>query len=316
MGGSSSKFDVPKHHDPDSLNVIMKDLRILHTELLPNAQQEKNAEELKNMDNWQLKKRELNLHLKELSENVKRLNDIRSQHEQEYRDTKTIAIQHENEGNLAKAKDMWDALKASLQKLCKKPGKLTEKDLNDRKKITALLAEEIMNLKASNARVKGKKTDNKPSVLASRREQRLKDRKARREDRRARGGGKGKAEEDFDLPEDQDMQSQPVTQQQQEFYDYADAKKEEQDEYLDDILKGMEELKEIGTEIGKNLELQGHMLEEVETKMDENIENLKTSNQRLKNLVDASGGATKWCPMMICFIILFALVGYIYQQVG
>jgi hypothetical protein len=50
---------------------------------------------------------------------------------------------------------MWEALKATLQKQIRKPGKnLTEKDLNDRKKLTALLAEEIMNLKNMNARVK------------------------------------------------------------------------------------------------------------------------------------------------------------------
>ena len=115
----------------------------------------------------------------------------------------------------------------------------------------------------------------------------------------------------------------------------------------------MEELKEIGTEIGKNLELQGHMLEEVEVKMDENIANLKSSSKwcecsrddvrvimsfvfsavcahesydqfaqlhaptdkKLKELIDESGGATKWCPYMICFVVLFALVAYIWKQV-
>lgn len=84
-----------------------------------------------------------------------------------------------------------------------------------------------------------------------------------------------------------------------------------QDELLDEILQGMTELKELGEDMNKHLKLQSEKLAEVDAKMDETIEEFKTANAGLQELLDKSGGLTRWCPMIMCLILLLALVGYL-----
>lgn len=53
------------------------------------------------------------------------------------------------------------------------------------------------------------------------------------------------------------------------------------------------------------------MLKEVDEKMDTTIREYKTANERLADILEQSGGLSRWCPMVICLIILLALIGYI-----
>lgn len=88
---------------------------------------------------------------------------------------------------------------------------------------------------------------------------------------------------------------------------------EEQDKMLAEIALGLDELKELATEANKHLTIQKAMLDQVDEKMDSTIKGFKTANQRLKTMLDESGGMSRWCPIMICMIVLLALVGYIFK---
>jgi len=50
-----------------------------------------------------------------------------------------------------------------------------------------------------------------------------------------------------------------------------------------------------------------------EQKMDGITEKLESRNEQIKKLLDASGGATRWCPVLILCVILMACIGYIYN---
>merc|ERR1719231_747210 len=98
--------------------------------------------------------------------------------------------------------------------------------------------------------------------------------------------------------------------QEQQFMDQVQVNIKEQDEMLDQISAGLAELKELSLDIGKTLDVQNGMLEELDTKMDATIDQYKSANSRLKDMLDQSGGMTRWCPRLTILLILVAVVGY------
>jgi len=101
----------------------------------------------------------------------------------------------------------------------------------------------------------------------------------------------------------------------QAFMEEKDTAIKEQDEILKEINKGLDDLLHMAEDINKTLKVQDAMLDELGEKIDNNIEAFKTANLKLKHLLKESGGLSRWCPILICFIILLALVGYIYSIV-
>ena len=55
------------------------------------------------------------------------------------------------------------------------------------------------------------------------------------------------------------------------------------------------------------------MLNQVEDKMDQVTVKYESANLRMNKLLDASGGISRWCPLIIAGIILLALLAYIYN---
>jgi len=137
--------------------------------------------------------------------------------------------------------------------------------------------------------------------------QKREERKAKRDKRRK---GKDGEDELDDLGTDKD--AAPMSAQEQAFMEQRDQAYVEQDEILDIISKGLDELLEIGEDINKTLVLQEHMLDEVEKKVERNIVLLQGANQRLKTMLEETGGLERWCPILILGIVLLALIGYIY----
>ena len=85
----------------------------------------------------------------------------------------------------------------------------------------------------------------------------------------------------------------------------------EQDEILDELSKSMDEIKAIATSINRGLKMQDVMLHKVDDKIDSATEKLTTANTRLHEILESNGGMSRWCPIIICLIVLIALVGYI-----
>lgn len=107
------------------------------------------------------------------------------------------------------------------------------------------------------------------------------------------------------------FEERPVSAQEQAFLDQVEENYQEQDEMLDEIGRGLEELKHISVDMNKHLKLQEQMIADVDEKMDTVNRDMKTANARLHDIFEESGGMSRWCPMIVCLILLLALIGYI-----
>jgi len=297
------------------LEVMLTDLRQIKGELLGQEMDEKRLEEMKGFDDFQKKKHALNLFLAETRKEVERLVEMKKNlGEEKDRDTNTIKLESANRKKLQEAIGMFNEIKKQLMADLKKheagKSKLEAKDIEDRKTMVALFAREIQDLTKKNSRVKPIAQEEESELAKSRREarkQKKEEEKARRE-RRRKGKKSGEAEEPEEEP-------QPMTAEEQAFMQQHDQNLKDQDELLDEISKGMDELKQIGLDMNKTLTIQNQMLDVIEEKVDKNIEKLKNANKRLKDIMEQSGGMTVWCPRLVCIIILLALVGYIFNLV-
>jgi len=208
---------------------------------------------------------------------------------------------------------MWNDLKTILIKDEKKK-KADQGELANRKKMIALLGEEIVELSNKNSRVKHVKTADELQ-LETKRDEAARQKREKRTNRRARRGRKGGKDDGKDggggddLADELDA-AQPISLQEQEFMDKVDANVAEQDEILGQISKGLDELKDIGLEMNKTLAVQAAMIDEIDTKIDKTIDKFKSGNERLKYILEQSGGLSRWCPMIICLCLLLGLIGY------
>jgi len=106
----------------------------------------------------------------------------------------------------------------------------------------------------------------------------------------------------------------PLTEQEQKFVQEVDEAKAEQDQMLDEIMKGMTDLKAIAIDMNTSIKTTAAMADEIGKAMDDTIDKFDSANKRLQDILEESGGLSRWCPMLICFIILIALVGYMFQM--
>lgn len=88
----------------------------------------------------------------------------------------------------------------------------------------------------------------------------------------------------------------------------------EQDKILDVINADLVELKSIAEAMNKQLVIQHAVMDAVSDKIDKQIDTFETTNKRLQEILEQTGGCSRWCPIMMCLVILVALVGYIYQS--
>lgn len=306
------------------IGVIVADLKKMKVALVGEDGDgtELTEEELKTMDKFQKKKRELNLALKRLREDTAKLTELRRAKGDEP-DKNVIALMAENNKTIQTSGEAWKELKRILQddsKNEKMAKKLGEKELSNRTRTIELLGQEICNLTALNSRVKdsGPKNTEELTQSTNKLDSVKKDssRKTDRQNRRKERRGGGKADKDGAIKlDDTDFRDvTPSSPQEQKFMDQVQANVAEQDEMLDEISKGLDELKELSLDMNKQLTMQNAMINEVSDEMDKTIEKFKTANGRLKDILDDQGGMTRWCPMIICLCLLLALAGYLFNM--
>jgi len=278
---------------------------------------------LKTMDKFQKKKRELNLALKRLRDDSAKLSELRKAKGDE-RDKNVIGLMAENNKVIQSCGEMWKELKQILQDDTRNPKMaktLGEKELNNRNRTIQLLGQEICDLTALSNRVKDSgpknidelttatnKIESKKDAGRKERTDRLNKRKERR------GGGKTGKGGAMELDDGDIRDVTPASAQEQKFMDQVQVNVGEQDEMLDEIAKGLDELKELSLDMNKQLTLQNTMITEVGDEMDKTIEKFKTANGKLKDILDDNGGMTRWCPMIICLCLLLALAGYLFNM--
>jgi hypothetical protein len=83
----------------------------------------------------------------------------------------------------------------------------------------------------------------------------------------------------------------------------------DQDIILKQIEDGLDDLLNLARDINKELGVQKIMLDDVDNIMEENIVKLKTANKKLKDILDKSGGTSRWVPIIMLTIISLAIVG-------
>lgn len=286
------------------LNVMVKDLREMKTYLLGD-EPEANSEEMKGMDDFEKNKLKLSSLIHNLKQSINELEELRQKKDK--RDVSVISKQNENHKQLIDAKNLWLRLKDAFEKQAKKK-KLDKEVLEDRKKMLELFGQELMRMEEQNTNIRTVADGTVTNI--ERNQLRSAERAARRAARKQKTDGKG-GKKDGD---EEDGSAVPLSQQDQIFFEEKRQTDEKIDGLLDVISQGLGELKEIASDINRNLDLQNEMLEEVDKKIDGTIENYISANQRLKKLLaDTTGGATTWCPILIAIIILLGLIAYIYN---
>jgi len=308
--------------DTRKIGVIVADLKKMKVALVgeDGDGNELSEEELKTMDKFQKKKRELNLALKRLRDDSAKLTELRKAKGDE-RDKNVIALMSDNNKLIQSCGEAWKELKQILQsdsRDTKMVKSLGEKELSNRNRTIQLLGQEICDLTAINNRVKDSGPKNIDELTTttnnyeSKKDAGRKERTDRLNKRKERRGGKNGDHQNLEDGDVRDVT--PASAQEQKFMDKVQANVGEQDEMLDEISKGLDELKELSLDMNKQLTLQNTMIVEVGDEMDKTIEKFKTANGRLKDILDDQGGMTRWCPMIICLCLLLALAGYLFNM--
>jgi len=296
------------------ISVMLTELKKLKAELLPSAEEE----ELKGFDDFQKCKHGLNVQLRDLRKDLQDYQERAKSQKEETKDAVSIKLQQKMHNELKQVMSSWEQLKELLVKDEKKKGskRLPDGELASRRKALQVLGEEIKDLtpKISGGFIARTEEERQ---MAERVEKRKAEREAKLKGKRRaprdKKGKKGKEGKDGVREEDEEYKfdSVPATQEEQLFYDKVEANIAEQDEILDQINKGLDELKDIASSINKELEVQAAMIEEVGSKIDAANNKLRTANGRLQDILEQSGGVSRWCPILICLCLLLGLVGYI-----
>jgi len=77
----------------------------------------------------------------------------------------------------------------------------------------------------------------------------------------------------------------------------------------------VKQLGQIAGDINQELDKQSYMLDEVDQKMGMLTKKIESRNQQMQKILDATGGAQRWCPIIILLVIFLALMGYVYNLV-
>lgn len=88
------------------------------------------------------------------------------------------------------------------------------------------------------------------------------------------------------------------------------------DQKLDQVLRGIVQLKEISIVIQDEIQVQGQIVDGASNQADMITRKFHTANQTMRSLLEQSGGATRWCPILVIVILLLAIVGYLVTYYG
>jgi len=314
--------------------MMLTQLRDIKAEFLVEANTEAQdiEQELKNMDEFQRKKHELNIKFNDVRENIKQLEQLRHGRSSKHPSEAEVRIKNDNWKLIQEGRGLLTELNHVLEKEQKKAAKEAKKkakengttvdeaaeglmkDLQNRQNLCRMLDKELTDFTQRNtgvsvkmtgldADVKERFTRNQASV-----EERRQARQANKDRRR-----KSSIKNDFkvEIDEDDFRDLKPQSEQVQQFYDQVAVNMQEQDQMLDQISAAMDDLAEMGNDINKSLKFQNDMAPELANKIDAVNLKIESANGRLQDIFEQSGGMMRWCPMCVCGILLLALVGYI-----
>jgi len=293
---SSKKAKEARRIQHVDLKMAILDLRHMVTEL--GVKDAASLAEASRRDEFDTLKAALMNKLQTIRDHVTAVVDLRKSGG--IRSAQEIKLTHENEEQLKVARNDWHNLHVQLKKDQSKK-KLGEELLADRIRIVELMGKEIQNLVGQNGRVKVAPTTGLQQQLEDRRAAR-KERRTEKQQHKKGGGAVADA-----------LEAIPLSPQEEAFMKQVEANQAVEDQLLDDISVGLDELKSLAEDMNKSLKLQKVILAEVEEKMDNNIAMMKNANSRMKEIFEEAGGTSRWCSLLVCGILLLALVGFLIQ---
>jgi len=309
---------------------MVKDLQLMHRELCPQDVSKSIAgattpAELAAIAQWdafQKQKHDLQSALHEIRVDVTRLTELRKV---AGHDSRTIRLASANGAKLRCAADAFLLLKQTQEKEERKnKKKLSGFVLADRRNMVRLIGEEISQLTRDNssATMHMSLSDIDMGLRAAQRrvEEEERVRKARIErkqkpSRRHRSGGEEQKEQQ---QEDEEMfrDVAPRTPQEMAFEERVAENIKAQDLILVDIDRGLSDLLELANRANTQLVVGDAMIHELDGKMDKTIQTFKTANRRLKDLLEESGGSSRWCCVLLSIVALLAIGSYAFSQRG
>lgn len=88
----------------------------------------------------------------------------------------------------------------------------------------------------------------------------------------------------------------------------------EQDQLLDEISKGLDELKDLAEKMNDELQLQDKMLDDLDSKTDKVQGKLDKTNERMKEALKlVNEKSTNMCIYIICIVLLLGMAGVAYK---
>lgn len=113
-----------------------------------------------------------------------------------------------------------------------------------------------------------------------------------------------------------DQKQAPMLQEEQQFMQEYTTTLQEQDQLLDQISQGMDELKNIAIDMGKELKRQKLDLDKLDEKVDTNRDKLKKANKSLKEILTSDSSCCVWMTRFILAVIFLALVSTVISRNG
>jgi len=279
---------------------IIRDLEEIERECLPDSMRKTEGadggQNPTNLDAYGATKRDLQNFLKELEEGIAERDKVL---EEFGRCQKAIELRTANDKLLETCKSKYKELQGIYEKeASKKKPKYTPEDLESMGNLVKLFGDEIEDLEnAHNKRGKEKKQ----TFARDLKDQRMADRDAKVAEAKREGR------------EIEPEQAQPISAQTQAFME----RKAEHDlqfgKAQDEILDGVKRLRNIADGMNNELDAQDLMINDIEKQMDKVNDKFKVSNKQLKALVRETGGTSRWCVLLFLFVILIALVGYMFN---
>ena len=109
--------------------------------------------------------------------------------------------------------------------------------------------------------------------------------------------------------------SQEQTEQSRAFREEYELRRQDQDSALDEIEKGVTELKSIGIDMANELDRQQPLVQEIESKVDKTHVSVTGQNVRMKEIVTKLRSSRNFCVDMVLISILLGVGAYIYSMV-
>jgi len=271
---------------------LIRDLEKIEHECIPSAAGGgDNKGESSSTDPFQMLKKTLTLNLKELQDGVKEYEELREQG----RSKKVIELKSNNTRLLEQCKEEFNELKKLYDKETRKRKKAyNDEELEGMKQYVDLFSETIKELDDLHNNRKKETTPNYARKM-------IEERKKQRE----------KLDEKFDAPAKEVVLSDGTKAFIQRKEDFI----RDNDQKLDQIYDGVVGLKNIAADINQELKVQDVMLNDLENNIDRVTDKYKASNKRIKKLIEASGGTSRWCVLLILFPVLLGLFAYMVNPI-